>query len=96
MSCYLLVNATVTDVDLLKDYSKAAGPTLANHDVRVDIVTNDAEVLEGSPAGRRVVLMRFPDRDALMAWYNSDAYQAIIHLRHNATDGFALIAEGLS
>ena len=40
--------------------------------------------------------MKFPNRDALMAWYSSDAYQAIIHLRHNSTDGFAVIAEGRS
>jgi uncharacterized protein (DUF1330 family) len=38
------------------------------------------EVLEGAwPGG--VVLMEFPDRDAANDWYNSAAYQKILHLR---------------
>jgi reactive intermediate/imine deaminase len=38
------------------------------------------EVLEGTWPGS-VVLMEFPDRDAADAWYNSPAYQEILHLR---------------
>ena len=38
------------------------------------------EVLEGAWPGS-VVLMEFPDRDAAKAWYNSPAYQKILHLR---------------
>jgi reactive intermediate/imine deaminase len=38
------------------------------------------EVLEGAWPGS-VVLMEFPDRDAANAWYNSPAYQEILHLR---------------
>jgi len=37
-------------------------------------------VLEGAWPGS-VVLMEFPDRDAAKAWYNSPAYQKILHLR---------------
>jgi uncharacterized protein (DUF1330 family) len=96
MSSYLIVNAAVTDIDLLNSYTKAVGPTLAGHDFSVEVATNDAEPLEGAPAGTRVVVMKFPDREALLAWYNSDAYQGIIHMRHNSTDGFAVIAEGRS
>ena len=50
MSSYLIVNANVTDDDLLSDYTKAVGPTLVGHDFGVEVATNDAEVLEGSPA----------------------------------------------
>jgi uncharacterized protein (DUF1330 family) len=38
------------------------------------------EVLEGAWPGS-VVLMEFPDRDAANAWYQSPAYQEILHLR---------------
>src|SRR5262245_11691339 len=76
MSSYLIVNARVTDEELLQTYVAAAGRTLADHDVRVDVATNEAEALEDTPAGSRVIVLRFPDRDALMAWYQSEAYQS--------------------
>jgi uncharacterized protein (DUF1330 family) len=94
MSTYLLVNAKVVDADLLLEYGKNARSTMEGHPINPIIVTNDAEVLEGTPAGNRVVMLEFPDRAALMAWYNSPAYQAIIGQRFASTEGFALIVEG--
>ena len=95
MSTYLIVNASITDAELLVEYGKAAGPTMAGHTVKPIIVTNDAETLEGTPAGNRVVVLEFPDRAALMAWYESPAYQAVIGKRFASTQGFAVIAKGL-
>lgn len=94
MTTYLVVNAKILDLDLLNEYQAGAGPTLAGHPVTPVVVTNDAEALEGSPMGGRCVILGFPDRDALMAWYKSDAYQAVIGKRLQATEGFAFIAEG--
>jgi uncharacterized protein (DUF1330 family) len=94
MSAFLVVNAKVTDLDKLHEYQKAVGPTLAGHTFKVHVSANDAEVLEGTPAGHRVVIMEFSDRDALRAWYDSDAYQAVIGLRFAATDGFAVMVDG--
>ncbi len=94
MACYLVVNARITDPEGLAAYSAAAGPTLAGHTVKPIVVNNNAEVLEGTPAGERVVILEFPDRAALKAWYDSDAYQAIIGMRHSSTDGFAVIVDG--
>jgi uncharacterized protein (DUF1330 family) len=49
------------------------------------------EVLEGAWPGS-VVLMKFPDRDAANAWYNSPAYQEILHLRtDNAVSDMILV-----
>ena len=60
MSTYLIVNASITDAELLVEYGKAAGPTMAGHTVKPIIVTNDAETLEGTPAGNRVVAADSP------------------------------------
>jgi len=95
MSAYLIVNATVTDHALLQEYSKAAGPTGAGHSITPLVVTNEAKVLEGE-AGERVVVLQFPSQEALLAWYNSEAYQAVIGMRHNSTKGFAVAVDGLS
>ena len=94
MTAYLVVNAKIIDLDLLNEYQAGAGPTLAGHPVTPLVVTNDAEALEGTPMGGRCVILGFPDREALLAWYHSEAYQAVIGKRMAATEGFAMIVDG--
>lgn len=94
MTAYLVVNAKINDLDLLNEYQAAAGPTLAGHTITPVAITNDAEALEGTPVGGRCVILGFPDKAALLAWYNSEAYQAVIGKRLAATEGFAMIVEG--
>ena len=94
MSVYLVVNDSVTNADSLSAYFAAVGDTLEGRDIDVLVSTSAAETVEGEPAGPRVVVMRFPDRDAFHDWYDSAEYQAIVGLRLNATDGFAVLADG--
>ena len=94
MSVYFIVNSTITDPAGVGQYVAAAGATLAGHELTLHVAANDAETIEGQPAGARVVIMEFPDRDAFRAWYDSEAYQAIIGLRLASTDGFAVLADG--
>jgi uncharacterized protein (DUF1330 family) len=94
MPTYLIVNAAVTDQDMLDTYRAAVGPTLQGHDVVVRASTNEAETIEGEPKGSRVVVLEFPDRDAFSTWYESPAYQEIVGLRLGSTDGFAVLVEG--
>jgi uncharacterized protein (DUF1330 family) len=96
MPTYLIVNATITDQELLDAYRAALGPTLAGHDVVVRVSTDTAQTIEGEPAGPRVVVMEFPDEVAFRAWYDSPAYREIIGLRLKATNGFAVLAQGRS
>jgi uncharacterized protein (DUF1330 family) len=93
MTTYLIVNATITDPAGLDAYGAAVRPTLAGHDVKVLVSTNEATALEGSP-GERAVVLEFPNRAAAEAWYHSPAYQAVIGLRLNSTNGIAIFAEG--
>jgi uncharacterized protein (DUF1330 family) len=94
MSVYLVVNDSVTNADSLSAYFSVVGETLEGRDIDVLVSTSAAETVEGEPAGPRVVVMRFPDRDAFHEWYHSDEYQAIVGIRRNATDGFAVLADG--
>ena len=96
MPTYLIVNATITDQELLDAYHAAVGPTLAGHDVVVRVATDTAQTIEGEPAGPRVIVMEFPDEDAFHAWYDSPAYREVIGLRLKATNGFAVLAQGRS
>jgi uncharacterized protein (DUF1330 family) len=94
MAAYFVVNAAITDPDLLASYRAATKATFEGHDVNVLVSTNEAEVMEGEPIGRRLVILRFPDTEAFHRWYESPAYQAIIGMRQDSTNGVALLAEG--
>ena len=94
MSTFFIVNATVTDPDLLASYRAATAATLEGHDVQIVVSTNDAQVVEGTPVGQRVVVLKFPDERAFQHWYQSPAYQDIIGMRLSSTDGFAVLADG--
>ena len=94
MAAYFIVNAHITDPDGLARYRAAVQPSFEGHDVKVLVSTNDATVIEGTPAGERAVVLEFPDREAVLAWYNSDVYQEVIGLRLASTDGFAIVVDG--
>ncbi|MBI5089437.1 MAG: DUF1330 domain-containing protein [Actinobacteria bacterium] len=95
MSVYFIVNSTITDPAGLDDYVAAVGPTIAGRDMTLRVVTNEAETVEGQPAGSRVVVIEFPDRDGFRSWYDSPEYQAVIGLRLASTVGFAVLVDGV-
>jgi len=50
-------------------------------------------ITKGS-VGQVAVVLRFENKAAAQAWYESPEYQAIRHLRTDNTEGIGLIAEG--
>lgn len=50
------------------------------------VVGENLETLEGTAPGSSVVLLKFPDNDAAMKWYRSEAYQKAIPIRHQAAE----------
>jgi uncharacterized protein (DUF1330 family) len=52
------------------------------------------EALEGG-APDALIAIEFPDIDAARGWYKSDAYQAILPLRTENSDGTAFILTGV-
>jgi uncharacterized protein (DUF1330 family) len=95
MAAYVIAQMTVNDVDMYYDYASKLGPTAAPYGGKI-LAANDADVREGSLPYLRTVVGEFPDLEAARAWYESEAYQAIIGLRRNATDGALFFVSGLT
>ncbi|HQZ33976.1 MAG TPA: DUF1330 domain-containing protein [Ilumatobacteraceae bacterium] len=95
MTAYLVVSAKITDPEGLAAYRAAVGATFEGHPSTVLVASNEAITLEGEPHGPRVVIIRFEDRAAALAWYHSPAYQSIIGLRHAATEGSMVLVGGM-
>jgi uncharacterized protein (DUF1330 family) len=89
-----VVNDTVNDAEMLAAYGAGARTTIKPHGVEVLANSTAAEAIEGTPAGPRMVILKFADRAAFDGWYNSPEYQAILALRLDATSGFGVVVEG--
>ena len=85
MSAYLVIEATVRDREALDRYASQAIPMIRQFGGEV-IVLAPWELLFGEPAYDNGMIVRFPDNDTALAWYNSPAYQAHLDIRAAAFD----------
>jgi uncharacterized protein (DUF1330 family) len=82
-------------MDLLNEYVAGAGASLNVVPLKLLAMDNDSETVEGSPAGSRTVVLEFESKEDFHKWYNSAEYQAVIGKRLEATDGFAVLVNGV-
>jgi uncharacterized protein (DUF1330 family) len=85
MSAYLVIEATVRDREALDRYASQAIPLIRQFGGEV-IAFGPWESLFGEPAYDNGMIVRFPDKDTALAWYNSPAYQALLDIRDAAFD----------
>ena len=79
----------------IEEYIRRIDGTLAPFGGRFIVHGGRVEVLEGSWTGHLVVL-EFPDMDAARGWYRSPAYQAIVRLRTDNSEGDTVLVEGVA
>lgn len=94
MSAYVIGHMTVTSPEGYKDYAAQVPATLAAHGGQFLVRGGDATVVEGEMQQGRHVVIRFPDRAAAEAWYNSPEYQEIISIRFAHSNGVLMIVDG--
>jgi uncharacterized protein (DUF1330 family) len=89
--------AILRNVDLgpaIFEYLEQIDVTLAPFGGRFLVHGATTELLEGAHPGD-VVIIEFPDRERAVAWYASDAYQAIVPLRTDHSDSTVVVLEGV-
>jgi uncharacterized protein (DUF1330 family) len=89
-----VINASILDQELLDEYRAVAKPSMAKYGARMLAGANDAEIIEGEPFGRRVVVVEFPSREAFHTWYTDPEYAGPLAMRLKATHGIALLVDG--
>lgn len=95
MAAYMIVHMTVRDEAQYQKYRDAVVPLIAKHDGRFIIRGGKAEVLEGTPDTRRMVVFEFPSMDAIRAFWNSAEYVPAKKLREGAATLDILAIEGV-
>lgn len=78
----------------MQAYISKSLETMAPYAPEILVLDERSQVMEGSAPFPRTVIIKFASREAAIAWYNSPEYQAARALRLEATEGFALLADG--
>ncbi len=82
MSVYVIATTKVLNPDFLEAYAAIAGPLVAQYGGEYIARASNPEVVEGDwPSDRDTVLLRWPSREAFMAFWNSPEYAVAKELR---------------
>jgi uncharacterized protein (DUF1330 family) len=79
----------------ITSYLAKIDATLEPYSGRFLVHGSGVETLEGIWTGD-LVIVEFPDRDAARAWYASEAYQRIVRLRTENSEGAVILVDGVS
>ena len=94
MVAYVIAEIAVTDPEVYEKYRAAAPASVAAFDGAYRVRGGAVTPVEGEAPTGRVVVLEFPDGEAARAWYESDAYQAVLPFRLASATTRAFIVEG--
>jgi uncharacterized protein (DUF1330 family) len=95
MSAYVIAEFTVKDPDVYREkYASNAGKTAKEYGAEA-LANSNWEILDGDPMLSSGAIMRFPDRETALRWYNSPEYQQLIEVRGVAMDVRFSLLDGI-
>ncbi len=95
MTAYLIADVDVRDVERYEEYKRKVPALIARHGGEYLVRGGDFEILEGDWRPTRLVLFRFPDREAIRAFMADPEYAPLIALRHSIADSSLVAIDGL-
>ena len=91
-NAYLVVEHIITNAEKFEEYRTKVGPMIAKHGGRYLTKGGSHKFPEGGHwKPERVVVIEFPDMDALNAWYTSPEYLPLIALRRQCTSDLDML-----
>ncbi|MCW5752969.1 MAG: DUF1330 domain-containing protein [Alphaproteobacteria bacterium] len=94
MAAYLIAEVTVTNPQGYEAYKPLAAAAIAKHGGRYLVRGGNAEVQEGQPWSR-IVVLEFPSMEQARRFYNSPEYQAALPLRKANAASRVTLVEGV-
>ena len=97
MSCFFMIDVYIDGErgrGMYDSYIRKVRPIVERFVGRYLVRTENVFSLSPSRNPQRVILIEFPDREALNACFSSDEYKAIAGERESSVDARAVIAEG--
>lgn len=95
MTAYVISEVEILD-EGAGDYRRLAAASIADYDGRYLARGAEAEVVEGEPTGRQIVIVEFPSLERAREWYSSPAYAEALRFREKALDRWLAFVEGVT
>ncbi len=95
MTAYLIVDVALRDAPRYEEYKQQVPVLIARYGGEYLVRGGAHEVLEGEWRPTRLVLFRFPSRDAIKAFLADPDYQPLAALRHAIADSSLVAVDGL-
>jgi len=95
MAAYLIVDVEVSDPAAYEEYRQQVAPLIGRFGGRFLVRGGEFSVLEGHWQPRRLVIVEFPDKEALQAWYGSAEYAPLLALRQQAAQTNLVAVQGV-
>jgi uncharacterized protein (DUF1330 family) len=91
---YLIGQISITNPEAYAGYAAQVPATIAAFGGKYLVRGGHATPVEGPSLNIRHVVIEFPSREVAQAWYDSDAYQAIVQLRKDNASGALVLVDG--
>jgi uncharacterized protein (DUF1330 family) len=95
MPAYFVAELETTNAAGMEPYRAAVPATIAQYGGRYLARGGAAELMEGGPEPKRIVILEFADTAAAKRWYNSPEYQKILPIRLANSTGRVFIVESV-
>jgi uncharacterized protein (DUF1330 family) len=96
MPAYLIADVRdAWDADALDEYRRRNTDAVAAHGGRFVVRGGEHELVEGEWDTIRLVVIEFPDMDAVRAFWTSDEYEAIKPIRRGASTTNVILVDGV-
>lgn len=93
IAAYLVGHITVKDAEKWLRYREQVPATLEPWGAEVSFRGKRVAVFSGELPYDDIVVIRFPNKEAVKSWHGSPAYQALLPLRQQAAEMLLLVYE---
>jgi len=94
MTAYMIAQVDVTDPEKFEAYRALVPATLEKYGGKYIVRGGEMAVLEGDMRFPRVVVIAFPDLEAIKRWHASEEYAGALAMRQASSDSVLIGVEG--
>ena len=95
MAAYVISEVDILDQEASATYRQLAAASIEAHGGRYLVRGGTAELIEGAPPPRTLIIVEFPTMEIAKAWYTSPAYAEALKLREKALDRRLVFVQGV-
>ena len=95
MSVYLITDLDIHDPELFAEYQARFPSIIERHGGRYLVRGGEVRVMTGEWNLHRVIILEFPDHEAVRATFNDPEYQPVIAIRERSARSKAFMVDGV-